>query len=367
MADVELPPPDHPEPPFGRTRHPYFMHDMIRRQSVATHATRRSIREALAAAPIPPPVGTVLTVGLGTSFHAALATAWAFGRSPRVAGAEAWTAFDLLQRPERLASRPTTVVFSASGETALTVAALHRLRAAGAPTLLVTATPGSPAAALADRVLATEHSAETSWVHTVSFTTALAAAGVLLESWAGVDGSGEDRDAQATDDVTGGLATESAMVTLAEALTGRDRYLLVGGGAAEASAREGALKLREGAGKFSAWVGVEELLHGVLPSVTERTAVVGFSTTALERARLREGLHAAELVGARTVLIDASGAPAAEGTVVVPPSSGPLASAVMVIPVQLLTYWVALSDGRNPDVMGLDDPRLMEARRTFGI
>ena len=37
------------------------------------------------------------------------------------------------------------------------------------------------------------------------------------------------------------------------------------------------------------------------------------------------------------------------------------------IPFQLLAYWVAVSDGRNPDVMGLDDPRYFRARASFGI
>ena len=50
------------------------------------------------------------------------------------------------------------------------------------------------------------------------------------------------------------------------------------------------------------------------------------------------------------------------------PPVAPAASPIVdIVPFQLLTYWLAVGRGRNPDVMGYDDPRIYSARSTYGI
>src|SRR5579863_7769011 len=131
---VDFPGPQVPQPPVWRTRHPYFMHEMIRRQAVAARATRRSVQEVLAAEPISPPARRLLCVGLGTSFHAALAMAdaatRAWGGSKEVV---ARTSFDLLEDPSLAGPGTTALIFSASGETALTLDAQRLLKERGVP------------------------------------------------------------------------------------------------------------------------------------------------------------------------------------------------------------------------------------------
>ena len=368
-AMVELPPPGMTPPPFGRNRHPFFMHDMIRRQSVAARATRRAMIEAPEGDPIPPPTGRLLCVGLGTSFHAALATAEAArgALGDRIETLAA-TSFDVLQEPNLLRSPATALVFSAGGATALTVAAQHRLKERGIPQVLITSEPGTPSERIADRTIHSVHAKEEAWTHTVSFTAGLVAAGTLLEQWSGGAAKSLLNEDALTNAITEALATEGRIVDLVDAFADRDRLLLVGSGAAEASAREAALKLREGAGRFCASVGVEELLHGVLPSLGPRSAVLAISGSELERRRALEGLTAAKKVGAQTLLVDSSGGAPGEEIVSISPVPAPLPAAVVqVVPFQLLAYWTAVGEGRNPDVMGLDDPHVMEARRSFGI
>jgi len=365
---VDLPPPHLSEPPFGRTRHPFFMHEMIRRQAVAGRATHRATRDALLAAPLPPPKGRLLLVGLGTSFHAALAAGFA-----AAAGADGFpnvqirTAFDLLEDPSVATSDTTAVVFSASGETALTLSAQRLLKGQGARSLLITGTEAGPSSVLADRVLVTQYADESSWTHTVSFSAALVAFGALLDHWHGKPGTEPvDEDAVA-DAFTGALATEAGIVDTVEAVSPCDDFLLLGSGAAEATAREGALKLREAAGRFCAAVGVEEFLHGVIPSIGPSTAVVAIAGTELERIRAQQGLKAATIAGCRTFLVDSSGGPTGPGIFTVPAVPRPLAPALQVVPLQFLAYWISVSEGRNPDVMGLDDQRIRDARSSFGI
>ncbi|MCI4353860.1 MAG: SIS domain-containing protein [Thermoplasmata archaeon] len=365
---IELPPPSAPDPPIGRTRHPFFMHEMIRRQAVAARATHRATRDALLGAPLAAPTDRLLLVGLGTSYHAALAAAFAAsaGRGDRP-DVQARTAFDLLEDPAVATPGTTAVVFSAGGETALTMAAQRLLRSRGCRSLLITAKESAPSSALADRVLVTQYADETSWTHTVSFTAALVAFGALLDHWQGVPGTETvDEDAVA-DLVTAALATEPGILDVVETLAPCEEILLLGSGAAEATAREGALKLREAAGRFSAAVGVEEFLHGVLPSVGTSTAVIAIAGTESERVRAQQGLRAAELAGAHPLLIDSSGGAAGPGIFSVPSAVRPMPPVLQVIPLQFLAYWISVSEGRNPDVMGLDDPRILAGRSSFGI
>lgn len=363
---VELPVADEPSPPFGRTRHPYRMHEMIRRQAVAVHGTLAAVAEEARAVPPPDPGRRILFTGQGTSFHAALAGAWA-ARSllPKGTDAEAVAAFDVVDHPGSLDRAGLVVVYSAAGETALTIEAQRAVRERGLRSILVSARTGSRSVALADHLLLTRYADEESWTHTVSYTAALAATDALLRTWA-PPAEAFDADAMA-DAVTAALATEPALLDRIDSVTDRDRVVLLGSGPAEATAREGALKLREASGRFAAAVGVEEFLHGVLPSVNDRTAVLAIAGTPLERTRSETALRAAAEVGAWTLLVDTSGGPEADGTFrlpALPPARAPI---IQVIPIQLLAYWLAVSDGRNPDVMGLDDPKQLAARRTFGI
>lgn len=365
---IEFPGPEEPHPPLGRTRHPYFMHEMVRRQAIAGRATYRATAEALDATPEPRATRAILTIGLGTSYHAALAAAHAFRTTvdPSVT-VRAMNALDFLEEDPGASDGTTAIVFSASGETALTNASLHRLKERGARTILVSAREKSTAVTIADRLLLTQYADEASWTHTVSFTAGLVAAGVLQDHWGSPPQPIPPAEEEVGEALTAALATENAMVELVDVFADRDRYVLTGAGLGSAAAREGALKLREAAGRFCAAVGTEEFLHGVIPSVTDRTAVLAIATTAAQRERASHGLAAVVKVGAKTLLIDTSGGPAGEGVLTLPCVPRPIATALAVIPLQLLAYWTATAEGRNPDVMGLDDPRYLAARRTFGI
>lgn len=362
------PPAQDPKPPFGRTRHPFFMHEMVRRQVVAVRATLGAAPEDAARIPAPPAGGRVLFVGIGTSYHAALggaemARALGAGRF----SAEALTSFDVLEAPERLEGASNAVVYSAEGETAVTNAALELLRARGVRTALLTATEASTASRLAEHRIVSRYASEASWTHTVSYTTALASSLSLLNAWTPSMVPRPSEDASIEEALTQALALENRAVELVERLTPVRTILILGSGASLVTAREAALKFREATGRFAATGSVEELLHGMIPSVGPDTAVLAVTASPIACRRAREGLAAVARVGAIPLLVDSSGsAQGAEEWALLaqPPHLAPIAQ---VAPFQLLAYWLAVSDGRNPDVMGLDDPRYLEARRSFGI
>ena len=365
--EIDLPEAEEPQPPYGRTGHPYFMHDMVRSQPSALRATVTAAEQSVRSIPTPPGDRPLLFVGMGTSFHAARASAWAAGpawdyRQPF----RAIDSFDLLLEPELLRRAGTAIVFSSSGETALTQRAQDALRAAGVPQVLVTGTEKSRSLDRADYVLLTHEADEKAWVHTVSYTTAVAATLTLLQHWSGnavVHPGGVDRSVAAV------VEREPEWRRLAALLGDRSKFLILGSGPAEATAREASLKLREGAARFVVPAGVEEFLHGTLPSIDgDQTAVLAVTTSSLDRRRAITALRAAARAGAKVALFARDRADhAMENEFELPTVPLPLTPLVDIVPFQFLTYWLAVSAGRNPDVMGYDDPRILAARRTYGI
>ncbi len=365
--EVSFPGPENPQPPYGRNGHPYFMHDMVRSQPSAVRSTITATERVVSEIPRPPQDRTVLFVGLGTSFHAARAGAWAAGpaweyRQP----IRAVDSFELLLEPEQIQHAGAAIVYSSSGETALTLRAQEAIREAGVPQILVTGTSKSSSVDRADHVLPTRESDEKAWVHTVSYTTAIAATLTLLHRWSGQDSVNPTGVDRAIEDV---VRREDDWRGLAKSLEDRQKFLVLGSGPAEATAREAALKLREGAGRFVASTGVEEFLHGTLPSIDkDGSAVIAVTCSALDGRRAGSALHAAADAGAKVALFR-RGRPSRthENEFELPKVAPALTPLVDIVPLQFLVYWLSVAAGRNPDVMGYDDPRIFAARRTYGI
>ncbi len=338
---------------------------MIRSQPRAIAATVREAQRRARSISAPPAGRPLLFVGMGTSFHAAVASARgaeaAFGPGRPCRPVDA---FELLLEPDRITGAGAAIVFSSSGETALTLRAQEALRAGGVPQTLITGTARSRSAELADHVVLTQEATEAAWVHTVSYTTAVAAALSLEREWAGRPAD----DLLAVDAaVASTVERETDWKRLAEGVRDCPKFLCLGSGYAEATAREAALKLREGAARFVAWTGVEEFLHGVLPSVGPGTAVLALATSPVERRRAETAVRAAGRAGAKTAWFHRGPPDPGTEEFELPAVTGSLTPLVDVVPFQFLTYWLAVGENRNPDVMGFDDPRILAARRTYGI
>lgn len=356
-------------PPNGRTRHPFFMHEMIRRQTVAARATFGHVSGVASGVTRPPKGGAVGFVGIGSSYHAALSTARSASAVPGLDLVPVpLSSFDVAETPGSMSGLSAAVVFSSGGETPITLEAQRQLKSAKIPIALITANPTGRSSALAEFVLTTQYSDEGSWTHTVSYTTALVAGLCLLRAWSDAPAWPEWSEEGIVEATTTALATEGKAVELVESVVGRREIMLLGSGTAEATAREGALKLREAAGRYAVPVGVEEVLHGSLPSLSDRSLLVAFSTTEREHRRALDALAAAEEIGCAALHIDSSGAADSRASATfwplrpAPPHTAPIP---LSMPIQLLAYWLAVSDGRNPDVMGLDDPRQARAWQRF--
>ena len=363
----DFPPPEAPRPPDDRHRHPFHMHDMMRRQPVAARTTLTAIQSA--SLPTLPSGGRVLFTGIGTSFHAALAVARAAAAEPPtpLRHSVAVPAFELRTDPPGLDDVSLAVVFSASGETDVTRRAVRRLRERKVPVLAIMAAENGPMAKEVDAVFTTRYADEASYAHTVSYVAALVAGAGLLAHWTQAPEERWKELEQIPDALTAALACENALVDTAERLAEHPHWLLAGSGFRSPTVREGALKLREAAGRFAAHVGVEEMLHGPFGALDDRTVLIAITGTPLESARARQGLAAAKELGVETLLFDSTpGATGPEAWTSLP-LAGALSPITDIVPFQVLSYWMSVSTGRNPDTIGYDDPRHWAARSRYGI
>jgi glucosamine--fructose-6-phosphate aminotransferase (isomerizing) len=263
-------------------------------------------------------------VGTGTSLHAAELGAAMLVR----AGVDARfvSSMDFASRAP-LRAGDGVIVISHTGETAYARRSRARALAAGAETLSITAAGvGWPEA-----IEATAR--ERSETYTVSYTAALAVL-ALIAGELGAEGLGREAVAAAADAVEAALAEPGLY-----GLPNPRRLLAIAGiGPAAVTAREGALKLREGARLVCEGYDAEYLLHGSAVPLGEGDGLllVGRDQDGLlaelGRAARAEGLAAAELDQAE-------------------PADELLAQVPLTVRLQLLALRRAEAGGHDPDTV----------------
>ena len=376
MRAANDPLPDAPDPwapsemPAFRSRPPYAMTEMIAAEPAMAERLMHRVAgdEALdrvaglirdAAANGRP----IVLTGAGTSEHAAMGVAEMLnealgstvGSAPRAA-----TPLELLRRPP---SAGLVIGVSHEGGTEMTNEALRGARAAKVPTALITVSNRSPAAEIAEIVIATSEQ-DQSWCHTVGYLSPLIVGMALAARL-----KDKRPDAQAVRALLDVSADPRAAASVAAGLSGIDRLVVAGAGADYVSARELALKVSEGARLPASALELETAMHGHLAAATRWAGIVLVLTTAdatvLQRARRL--LKAARALSMPTAAILADGV-AAEmpnadtpaGRLVLPHTgrvpgvAGSLVTAAIAL--QLLAERLARARTVDPDTLGREDP-----------
>ncbi|MBF6590162.1 MAG: SIS domain-containing protein [Ktedonobacterales bacterium] len=315
----------------------------------------------------------VSLTGCGTAYHAALVGA-AFLREATAGrvDAQAVQAFELAHyaRPGPGAG-DALIVLSHSGQPSATNAALTRAREAGAFTLTITGSPESQAARAADALLDTGYGEVKSFAYTISYSLMLAVLADLA-TWAGISATGgQPFDGQARQVAQmhrTALALSEPVRALAERWRARERWLFAGAGGNYATALEAALKMQETNYTASQGMEMEEVLHGPVAALGEAVLVV-IAPPGAGRVRALDLLRAARLLGGETLALGQDGDDelerAATAFLPLPACVEALSPAPYHVPLHLLSYWLAVATGRNPDLMRRDDPRYLEARKAY--
>jgi glucosamine--fructose-6-phosphate aminotransferase (isomerizing) len=325
----------------------------------------------------------IIVVGCGTSEHAAQAVADILREAMRDAGLPSAPglgggpipiqAFEAGLVPGLGGEGSLVIGVSHEGATPATNGTLELARARGAATALITASGGSPGAALADVVLETLE-VDQSWCHTVGYVSPIVAAVAVAAEL-----TSTAPDPVAIADALGAGLQPGAVERserLASQLASLDHIVVIGSGPDRIAARELVLKIEEGAHLPAAMRDVETLLHGHLAGIDERTGVVAILATRDGRApritRVRQALAALRELGAPTgaiLTMNVAGAvsddltPAGRIVVAEAPDLPAAAAALLstAVPLQLLTERMARARGVNPDPIRRDEPRYLAA------
>ena len=299
-------------------------------------------------------------VACGTSYHAGMvAKYWLEGLAGVPCQVE--IASEYRYRKTVVAENSLLVTISQSGETADTLAALRQSKEQGfLASLAVCNVAQSSLVRESDFVVMTEAGVEIGVASTKAFTTQLAALLTITVVLARAKGLAEEEEAklvQAMKDlpdlVEACLALDTPIKAVAEQFIDKDHALFLGRGSQWPIAMEGALKLKEISYIHAESYAAGELKHGPLALVDENMPVVAVAPNDELLEKLKSNLHEVAARGGKLFVFAEQGTGfAGEDNVEVvemPPAHEIIAPIAYTIPLQLLSYHVAVLKGTDVD------------------
>jgi glucosamine--fructose-6-phosphate aminotransferase (isomerizing) len=363
--------------PETRTAHPFFLYDAIQAQPDLIEQVfakqRAKIEEAVHAA-----AGKrrFVFIGIGTSLNAAfICERWMRFHSGGRASARAEQSFEFVHYPLALGAEDVAIVITHTGTTTKSVEALRAAKGMGAMTIAVTGQKSGDGIQAADFHIETCEQ-EVAFAYTKSYTTALAALakyvlGVLEERNLIKDSTGADAALEKVPSLMRqALRSEIKVREIAKQVAEKQRIVFLGSGTCWATATEAALKIKETSYIAAEGFETEEILHGPFSEIDSRGAMVAMLTGEPADERARTILRAAGELGMLRVAVatpDASRDVAAEHVVVLPETPVWLAPFIHLVPLQLLTYYIALARGVNADSGRQDQEAHARAHKVYKL
>lgn len=362
-----------------RTAHPYLMYDAIREQPervARVVSTQRAVIEQAATAAAR--ARRILLAGIGSSYHAAqVGEQFLRHFTGGAAQTSVEQSFELVHYPLQLGRDDALIAISHRGTNHYTLQSLTAARAAGTLTIAITGEPASEGMRAADFVATTcEH--ETCFAHTKSYTTALAALVLFAIYLARARGFVSEPDARGAvaalervaELMRTALGCERVARHAAAQIARRQRWVFLGAGPNWATAREGALKAKETSYIASEGFQTEQFLHGPIVEMDSRAAATAVMAAGPGDHRTDAALRALGELGVLRVVTATHGADAGaphDALLEVPQVSEWLSPFLHVVPLQLLSYYVAIERGSNPDTGRQHEPGHARAHDRFKL
>ena len=352
--------------PAPRTSHPYHMYDAIVSQPdaiAAVLASQRGVCDEVATEI----AGRrrIYLVGIGTSWHAALAAQPMLNAGPETF---ACNSFEFCTAPPRLTPEDAVIVFSHRGTKRSSYDALDHAIGAGAYTVAITSTAPGPRIQAAARMIHTV-SPEISSAFTVSYTTALSVIAMLNRAIGAGAGVADPEELPGL--VSQVLVAEGEIRDLALEHHSQRRFISAGWGANRANAYEVALKIKETSRADCEGFQTEQLLHGPFCSLDGDCLLTLIAPPGDDRGRTLSLALAARELGTPVWALMSQPDPevAATGARIftLPGCPAELMPIVSVVPLQLFTYHLALARGKHPDLFQQDDARQAAARVHYDL
>ena len=302
----------------------------------------------------------VMLIGCGTSLHAAQV-----GRHyiERLAGipAEAESASEFRYRDPIISPGTLVVSVGQSGETADTVAAMHLAREKGATLVTICNAEESQAARVADGALYMRAGLEVGVASTKTFVASLTILQLLAAYLGRIRGHlGADDVRRLVDDLARGpgligeiLAKADSYRELARRIGHYNNFLFLGRGANAAIASEGALKLKEISYIHAEGYPAGEMKHGPIALIDPGMCTVALAPrdglrdktlSNIKEVKARDGAVVAVLTEG-----DEDAAAQVDYPLFIPEAPELLQPLLTTVPLQLLSYHIALLRGCDVD------------------
>ena len=298
-------------------------------------------------------------VGCGTAFHAGVVGKRLFEQVLR-RPVEATVASEFRYSDPIVDHETLVILVSQSGETADTLAAMREAKSKGAKTLAIVNVVGSTLSRDADAVLLTQAGPEIGVASTKAYLAQLTALTLLCLYVQQIGTGGADPNfVRALRELPSLIETcltrEKEIAELSERLAKHNCFFFLGRGYDAAASLEAALKLKEISYIHAEAYPAGEMKHGPLALVEPGVAIIGFCTQPSTNEKMVSNLKEVKAREATVISVirDGDSIPDCSDEVIsVPASLEALMPIVAMVPMQLLSYYVAKARGCD-----IDQPR----------
>ncbi len=305
-------------------------------------------------------VKSVQILACGTSYHSGLVAKYWFEKLARVP-CHIDVASEFRYREPILSEDTLVVTISQSGETADTLAALLEAKRLGAKySLSICNVPESSLVRESDLVLMTRAGPEIGVASTKAFTTQLVTLMLLVIALGRRFALSAEKEAQITSElfqlpglIENVLQIDQEIEALSEQFAEKNHALFLGRGSHYPIAMEGALKLKEISYIHAEAYPAGELKHGPLALIDSEMPVITVAPNNSLLEKLKSNIQEVSARGGQLIVfLDESIVTEADENVQivrVPKVNNLIAPIVYIIPLQLLSYHVAVLKGTDVD------------------
>jgi glucosamine--fructose-6-phosphate aminotransferase (isomerizing) len=316
-------------------------------------------------------IDRVLILGCGTSWHAGLVGKFLIEELARIP-VDVDYGSEYRYRQPLVDGRTLAIAVTQSGETADTLGALREARRHGARTLAICNVVGSMATRESEGTVYTHAGPEIGVASTKAFTTQLVAFALVAVHFGQVRGTLDPGEAakligeldRLPVRLEGVLKLDPAIEALARRVSRHDGFLYLGRGINYPIALEGALKLKEITYIHAEGYPAGEMKHGPIALIDDDLPVVAIApgdrvfekmVSNIQEAKARGGriivVTNEAQVEALTSMLDLSAGPGgSRDTLIAVPDADPrLLPILLVVPLQLLAYHIAVLRGCDVD------------------
>ncbi|MFH0979265.1 MAG: glutamine--fructose-6-phosphate transaminase (isomerizing) [Candidatus Woesearchaeota archaeon] len=289
----------------------------------------------------------IFFVGCGTSYHACVSASYQFAEIAKK-HVNVILASEFRNYESFLTDKTVMVALSQSGETADTIEAIKTAKKHGTKIITIVNVMGSTITRLSDVNIMTHSGPEICVLSTKSYTAQLAILLSLAYNVAGREAEGKKVITKASLEVEGLIKENlTRLKALAKQLKGQHDIFLIGRDLAYPSALEGALKIKEVSYVHAEGFAGGELKHGTIALIEQGIPAIILAT---EHTRKEIVSNAMEIKARGGYIIGIDSEPNDVYDYHIKVAEAGMANPIlMIIPLQILAYYLALERGCDPD------------------